>query len=125
MMVVGHGLVGANSRLAALDRLGALVQGESFDAGSRRRRLLEYQGQGEGAENPRKEWENLLADAYSFGDSWSHTASPCNELVWMLLMFPSRYADSNHTDDAGKGAGVVDLVELRRCIKWRKVMQLS
>jgi hypothetical protein len=45
MMVVGHGLVGANSRLAALDRLGALVQGESFDAGSRRRRLLGYQEQ--------------------------------------------------------------------------------
>jgi hypothetical protein len=124
MMVVGHGLVGANSRLAALDRLGALVQGESFDAGSRRRRLLEYQGQGEGAENPRKEWENLLADAYSFCDSWNHTSSPCKELVGMLLMFPSRYADPNRTD-AGKGAGVVDLVELRRCIKWRKVMQLS
>jgi hypothetical protein len=41
----------------------------------------------------------------------------------MLLMLPSQYADSNHTDGAGKGASVVDWVELRRCIKWRKVMQ--
>jgi hypothetical protein len=120
MMVVGHGLVGANSRLAALDRLGALVQGESFDAGSRRRRLLGYQEQGGGSNTTsRGEWEVLLTDASSFGDIWNHTSSPCKELVGLLLAFPSQFAG------AGNGVGVVDQVEVRRCIKWRKVMLLS
>jgi hypothetical protein len=47
----------------------------------------------------------------SFGDTWNHTASPCNELVGAFIESPSLFHG---------GGGVLDRAGLTRCVRWRK-----
>jgi hypothetical protein len=86
-----------------LDRLGTAVSG----GGSRR--LL---GDDSSGGSRRERWiDDALEDVLSFGDTWNHTASPCNELVGAFI--------ESHSLFHG-GVGVLDRMELVKCIRWRK-----
>jgi len=103
LMVVGHGVVGDTERIALLDRLGTAVSG----GGSRR--LL---GDDSSGGSRRERWiDDALEDVLSFGDTWNHTASPCNELVGAFIESPSSFHG---------GGGVLDRMGLVKCIRWRK-----
>jgi hypothetical protein len=79
LMVVGHGVVGDSERIALLDRLGTLVG--SRGQGGASRRLLGSSSSGGSYQDA---WvEHLLEDVMLFSDAWNHTASPCNELVYL------------------------------------------
>jgi hypothetical protein len=103
LMVVGHGVVGDTERIALLDRLGTAVSG----GGSRR--LL---GDDSSGGSRRERWiDDALEDVLSFGDTWNHTASPCNELVGTFIESPSLFHG---------GGGVLDRMGFVKCIRWRK-----
>jgi hypothetical protein len=103
LMVVGHGVVGDTERIALLDRLGTAVS-----RGGSRRLLGDDSSGGSCLER----WiDGTLEDVMSFGDSWNHTASPCNDLVGAFIKSPSSFH--------GHG-GVLDRMGLLRCIRWRK-----
>ena len=96
-------MVGDTERIAVLDRLGTAVIG----GGSRR--LL---GDDSSGGSRQERWiDDALEDVLSFGDTWNHTASPCNELVGAFIESPSSFHG---------GGGVLDRMGLVKCIRWRK-----